>query len=129
MSKLINEELSYLLNGICFKIHNDLGRYRNEKQYSDAFEFILKEKNMKYQREKFLPPSFNGERMRNIPDFLIEDKIVIDFKAKDYITRDDYYQMKRYLSSLNLKLGIIYNFRQKILVPKRIINSESAVLA
>jgi GxxExxY protein len=87
-------------------------------------EFLLKEKGIKYAREEFLPPSFEGEGNRNKPDFIIEDKIIIDFKAKNFITKEDYYQMRRYLASINLKLGIIYNFRCQVLIPKRVINSE-----
>lgn len=87
-------------------------------------EFLLNEKGIILEREKKLPLSFEGEKMRSIPDFVIADAIVVDFKAKDFITRDDYYQMRRYLISLNFKLGIICNFRQRILVPKRVINSQ-----
>ena len=39
------------------------------------------------------------------------------------VTKEDYYQMKRYLTVCDKKLGIIINFRQKYLTPKRVINS------
>jgi len=116
-------ELSYQLTGIFFKIHNELGRFRNEKQYVDALENALKLNNIVYQREKSLPKSFNGEAdNRNIPDFIIEDEIIIDIKAKRIITKSDYFQMKRYLCSANKKLGVIINFRQMFLTSKRIVN-------
>jgi GxxExxY protein len=102
-----------------------LGRYRNERQYTDALEFIFKENKIRYLREKFLPISFEGEKPnRNIPDFIIENKIVLDVKAKPFITKDDCFQLRRYLASLNKKLGLIVNFRQLYLYPKRILNSD-----
>ena len=120
---ILYPELSYLITGILFKVHNELGRFRNEKQYADALENFLKLNEIDYKREKSLPPSFDGEaNNRNIPDFVIEDKIIIDLKAKRLITKEDYFQMKRYLVSYNKKLGIIVNFRQNILTPKRIVN-------
>ncbi len=128
MPRIINNnilypELSYKLTGIFFKIHNQLGRFKNEKQYADAVEFFLNENHIDYAREVSLPASFEGEKARrNIPDFIADDKIIIDIKAKRIITKDDYFQMKRYLSSSNKKLGIIVNFRQKFLTPKRIVN-------
>jgi len=124
MEKVILPKLSYKICGFCYQIHNDLGRFRNEKQYADAMEQLLKENNIKYAREEFLSPSFEGEGNRNKPDFTIEDKIIIDFKAKNFITKDDYFQMKRYLASKNIKLGLIINFHQKFLAPKRVLNSE-----
>ena len=64
-----------------------------------------------------------GERnRRKIPDFIIEDKIIIDLKAKTFITKEDYFQMKRYLVSYGKKLGLIINFRQRYLYPKRILS-------
>ena len=124
-SKVIFPELSYKICGLCFKVHNKLGRFRNEKQYADALEDILKESKISHIRELPLPDSFNGERKRrNIPDFIIENKIVVDFKAKRIITKEDYFQMRRYLASSKYRLGIIINFRQKVLSPKRVLNTE-----
>ena len=57
-------------------------------------------------------------------DFIIEDKIIIELKAKPFITKNDYYQTRRYLELLNLELGIIVDFRQKYLKPKRILNPK-----
>lgn len=123
--KVVYPELSYKICGFCFFIHNKLGRYRSEKQYADALEHLLKENGIKYIREKPLVHSFEGEKgERNIPDFIIEDKIIVDLKAKSIITKDDYFQMKRYLVSANKKLGLIFNFRQKYLHPKRILNKH-----
>lgn len=119
---IIYPELSYKVCGFCFYIHNKLGRYLNEKQYADALENLLKESKIKYIREKALLSSFKGEKeRRNIPDFIVEDKIVIDIKAKPFITKEDYFQMRRYLISSKKKLGLIINFRQKYLYPKRVL--------
>ena len=124
---IIYPELSYKVCGLFFNIHKKLGRYRNEKQYADALEALLEENSVKYIREKPLPPSFNGEKKgRNVPDFIIENKLIVDIKSKDFITKEDYFQMQRYLQSCGKKLGLIVNFRQKHLYPKRIINKNFA---
>ncbi|MBA3047478.1 GxxExxY protein [Patescibacteria group bacterium] len=113
------------MNGLLFKTHNDLGRYKNEKQYADYFEDLLKKNNYKYSREYKLAPSFHGEKNgRNICDFIIEDKIVIEFKTVKFLTQEDYFQVKRYLSCSGLRLGILVNFRQNYLTPKRVLNNE-----
>ena len=80
---------------------------------------------MRYEREKFLPESFEGEKLnRNRIDFLIEDIMIIELKVKRVIERQDFYQTKRYLVAFNKRLGLIVNFREKYLKPKRIINSQ-----
>lgn len=122
--KIIYKELSFKINRVLFDVHNELGRYANEKQICDLIEKILKEKQINYVRE-FSPQLLeNGEKIkRNRFDFLIENKIVLEIKCKSFLTREDYYQLRRYLSSINLKLGVLVNFRDERLHPKRILNS------
>ena len=121
--KVLYPELSYALCGFCFKIHNKLGRFRNEKQYADALEELLKENKISYQRESRLPKSFDGEKSnRNIVDFIVEEKVIVELKAKAFVTKEDYFQVKRYLESSEKNLGILVNFRRKFLSPKRILN-------
>lgn len=121
----IYKELSYTITGILFDIHNALGNYLNERQYGDAIEEHLKSHGISYVRELQLPPSFqNEEAGRNKIDFIIDDKIILELKTKRLLDRTDYYQLKRYLASYNKKLGLLVNFREKYLKPRRVLNSS-----
>jgi len=125
-TKLIYPELSYKVNDVLFAVHNKLGRFCNKQQYADAVEQYLQELGMKYEREVILPPSFEKEtKGRNKMDFIIDNRIILEIKAKKFLTNEDYYQVKRYLTALNKKLGIIVNFRKKFIQPKRILNSQA----
>lgn len=122
--EIIYAELSYKINGLCFKVQYELGRFCREKQYADRLEEVLKEKNIEYKREVILGEITNTVIKGNIADFIVEGKIILDLKSKKYITKEDYFQMQRYLKSANIKLGIIVNFRDSYLKPKRIVNNE-----
>ncbi|MCX6763562.1 MAG: GxxExxY protein [Candidatus Moranbacteria bacterium] len=121
--EILYPELSYKLNGIFFKIHKDVGRYSREKQYADAFERELIKNNLKYSREERIikENNFTG----NVTDFIVDDSIVVELKAKKFVTKDDFYQVKRYLISLNKKLGLIVNFRDDFIKTKRVLNNCS----
>jgi len=124
--ELVYKELSYKIQGLLFEVHNELGRFCNEKQCGDLFEKKLISNNIPYQREAVLPKSFYGEKSgRNRIDFIIDDKIVIEFKCKRVINREDYNQVRRYLKALNKKLGLIVNFNDKFLKPRSVLNSEA----
>ena len=125
MDKIIYPELSYKITGILFKTHNELGMHCSEKQYCDLIEKYLTEQKIAYNREQILPPIFEGEKPgRNKADFIVENKIVLEIKSKKIITKDDYYQTRKYLTVIHLKLGILVNFRSAYLHPKRILNSS-----
>jgi len=119
--EIIYPELSYSLTGLCYEIHNRLERFCRERQYGDEFEKLLKEKDIRYKR-KYSLSHLGKEVVGNIVDFMIDEVILVDLKAKKFITKDDYYQMLRYLQASNLKLGLLINFRNSHLKPKRTIN-------
>ncbi|MFA5318517.1 MAG: GxxExxY protein [Patescibacteria group bacterium] len=122
--KIVYKDLSYKIVGLCFKAHDILGRFCREKQYCDILENLFKQEKIKYEREKNLDIILGESKIGgNRVDFIIEDKILFDAKAKNFITKEDYRQMKRYLQATGLKLCIVINFREISLKPKRILNS------
>ena len=122
--KIIYKDLSYKIMGLCFEVHDKLGRFGREKQYCDLLELLLQREGIKHEREKELTIFLSENKIGgNKADFLIDDKILFDAKAKNYITKEDYRQMKRYLIASNLKLAMIVNFREVSIRPKRILNS------
>lgn len=122
--KIIYGDISYKIVGLCFEVHDKLGRFCREKQYCDLLEILFKRDNINYEREKDLSLLLGEEKVGgNKVDFIINNKILFDAKAKNYITKEDYRQMKRYLTICGLKLCLIVNFREVSLRPKRILNS------
>ena len=124
-SKLVYPDLSYRINGVLFSVHNELGRFRNENQYADRVEEKFKNLGIIYEREKIIPESFVGEKSgRNKIDFIVENKIILEIKSKRITSKEEYYQVRRYLGAFNKRLGVLVNFRDKYLKPKRILNSS-----
>ena len=123
--KLLYKDLTYRIRGIMFEIQNELGRFRNEKQYGDALASKFDQNAIKYKREFILPISFDGEKIgRNRVDFLVEDLVIIELKCEPVLTRDDYHQCQRYLESTDLDLALLVNFRPRYLLVRRILNHK-----
>lgn len=117
--RLIYPKLSYILVGVCFATHNELGPYAREKQYAYLIEKKLKETNIPFKRE--LKISDSG----NIVDFLVDNKIILEIKVKRILTKDDYFQLQRYLQESRVKLGLLVNFRNKYIKPVRVIRIDT----
>ncbi|MDO8581858.1 MAG: GxxExxY protein [bacterium] len=118
-TKLLYPELSYSVAGICFSAHNELGPYAREKQYGDVIKRLLMEKSIPFQRE------FSIGSSGNILDFLIDEKIILEIKAKRILTRDDYEQTQRYLQETGTRLALLVNFRNKYIKPVRVVKIDS----
>ena len=123
--KILYRELSYRLNGLLFDVHNAIGRFGREKQYADAFSQLLQGQRISFEREKELPLPLVENSRTNVADFIIDGKILLEFKAKPLITKADYYQTQRYLQATGIKLGLLINFRNRYLKPIRIIRINS----
>jgi GxxExxY protein len=117
--KLIYPELSYKVVGILYGIHNEHGRFLREKQYADLCEKEFNKASIVSKREFTIGDS--GNRV----DFLIEESMILELKARAFISKEDYYQVQRYLQSSGMKLGLLVNFRNRYLKPVRVIKIET----
>jgi len=121
--ELIYPELSYQINGCAFKIHNKLGYGHLEKVYQKALKIEFEKEKFTFVDLKQLPVIYSDQKVSTyVPDFLIEDKIVIDLKRSGRITPEDYEQLKRYLRRTGYKLGLIIHFGSEGVISKRVLN-------
>ncbi|HVF69132.1 MAG TPA: GxxExxY protein [Xanthomonadales bacterium] len=125
MSNLVYPELSFKLVGILFEVHNELGNRYQEKYYQRAVEIAFKKQKIPYKKELEVSLTFDNESIgKYFLDFLIDDKIVLELKVKPILTKTDYKQVRAYLNSSKLKLGILANFYGNSLEYERILNSK-----
>ena len=120
-TKVIYPEFSYKIVGLAFDVQNELGQFAREKQYADLLEKRLKENNIPYKRELRIGDS------GNIVDFLVGDgeQIILELKTTRVLGRTHFRQMQNYLQQTHIKLGILINFSDKYLKPKRVLLIDS----
>jgi GxxExxY protein len=120
---IIYKDLSYKIIGIAYNIFNELGPGHKEKYYQNAFALAFKNENIKFQRETYTPLIFNNKVIgKYFLDFEIEEKIVLEIKRGERISRRDIEQLYTYLKSKNLKLGLLIRFTEQGAIAKRIVN-------
>ena len=119
---LLYPELSYLLMGILFEIHNKLGNKFQEKHYQRALEIELRKPCIPYEKEFKTQVNFEGEKLGDFfLDFVIDKKIILETKTIPMITMNDVKQVIRYLESTGMHLGIIVNFRGSQVEYRRVV--------
>lgn len=110
-SKLIFKALSYKVLGILFATFNDVGFGHKEHFYQKAVAVNLKDVGLKFQEQMPAKMSYKGKHIGIYYfDFLIDDKIVLEIKVRNYFSKKDIEQPYSYLKVKNLKLGIIAHF-------------------
>lgn len=109
---LIYPEESRKLLGLAIQLHNEMGCGFKEKVYQDAFEVLLRENKIPYEREKHIELVFHDVKLEHdfFYDFLIDDKIGVELKAVSEIVGEFESQIINYLHISNHKLGLLLNF-------------------
>ncbi len=61
---LLYPELSNRIIGIAMQLHREMGCGFKEKVYQDAFEVLLKEEGIEYEKEKHIELIFHGVKRK-----------------------------------------------------------------
>lgn len=127
MNIYVYKEESSILLGLAFQLHKELGCGFKEKVYQDAFEVLLKENNIPYEREKHITMTYHGVVLQHdyYYDFLCYDKIGVELKANSEIVGEFESQLINYLHVGNHQLGLLLNFGTTSLQYKFIPNHHS----
>ena len=119
-------EISEKIIGAAIEVHRYHGPGLVEKIYEDSLchEFALR--GITFKRQRPVEVYYKGVRIsENLwLDLLVEDKVILDLKAKEAMTAFDKAKLLSYLRLSNLKLGLLINFHEIILKDgiKRVIN-------
>ena len=109
---LIYPELSNKVLGLAIQLHREMGCGFRDKVYQDAFEVLLKENKLPFEREKHIDLVFHGMKLEHgfFYDFLIDNKIGVELKAVSEIIGEYEAQIINYLHVSNHKLGLLLNY-------------------
>jgi len=115
--------LSYRIVGILFEVWNEIGYSHKEKYIEKAIAKSLIDNKIPFEEQLKVDLTFNGDKIgAYFLDFLIDNKIILELKKKDFFSKNDINQVYTYLKSTGLKLGIIAHFTSKGVRFRRILN-------
>lgn len=121
---LLYPELSYEVQGAVYAVSNSYGIGFKEKIYQNALtEELAKRKIPFTQQQRINIYSLESGKILGtyIPDFVIDDKIILEIKASDFTTGNDLRQQQSYLRASKYEIGYLVNFCTEKLFVKRFI--------
>ena len=121
---LLHKDLSYKLQGAFMEVRNNFGSGHKEIVYQNALIEEFSANKILFEKEKniniYSPKT--GNKVGNYRvDFLIDNKIIIELKAVDFIPKNFIDQIYSYLKNSKYELGYFVNFKSPKLYIKRII--------
>ena len=120
--KYPESELTKKIIGLAFDLFNEIGGGFPEKVYQNGLAEKFIESEMNFKRENYCAISLNNKRIGHFfVDFIVENKIVLEIKARNELFRRDTSQTINYLKLKNYKVGLVLLFGDKKVNIKRLI--------
>jgi len=122
MSKLLESDLSYKIRGCFYSVFNKYGPGLKEIIYQKALEEEFNKQKIKFHSQKRINIySLDSGKLLGtyIPDFIVEEKIIVELKANSYLTQIDINQQRSYLRANMYEIAYLVNFGVNKLEIKR----------
>ena len=122
---LLYKDLAYRIVGCFYEAYNVLGPAHKEQIYHKALALEFKSKDISFSDKKRLKVRYKGKEIGVYePDFVIEDKIVVEIKSLLHMPGVFEKQLYYYLRGTDYKLGYLVNFgTEKLDIRRRIYDS------
>ena len=124
--KLLHAELTQEIIGAYYRVYNTLGYGFVEKVYHHAMIIELLSRGLSLKSEQPITVYY-----QQIPigtyyaDLVVENKIILELKAAQYVSDAHLAQLTNYLSATDMELGLLLNFgKQAKFVRRVLLNSR-----
>jgi GxxExxY protein len=109
---MTENEIGTILVGTAIDVHRELGPGLLESVYEVVLEHELKQRGLTVKRQVPISIVYKGiafaEAFR--ADLLVADKVIVELKSVEQISKAHRKQIQTYLCLTGLKLGYIFNF-------------------
>jgi len=110
---ILHPKLSYDLQGAFYEVANTIGKGMKEKVYQNALAEVLDEEGVLYEEQKRISiysPKSGNTLGTYVPDFLIDDTIIVELKATKYTHKEAKKQHFSYLKASEYEVSYLVNF-------------------
>ncbi|MCW1888241.1 MAG: GxxExxY protein [Candidatus Moranbacteria bacterium] len=121
--KLLHKELSYAVRGALFTVKKQLGLGHKEAIYQKALAEELKKQNIPFTKEASIDIKYDDKKIGLYrPDFIVDNKIIIELKALPTIGKFEKQQVWHYLKGSSYEVALLANFGHADIEIERFIN-------
>ena len=127
---LLYRDLTYTIRNILFEIKKTIGLGHKESVYQNAFEEELLHRRIAFSKERQIPITYRDKKIGVYqPDFVIDEKIIVEFKSIPFIGQKEKKQLWTYLKGSEYRLALLVNFGSSELDIKRVVYDQARMHA
>ncbi len=109
--KWLYKNITQKIIGCCYNVHNILGSGHKEAVYGQALCKEFHKENIDYAQEVVLSVKYQNDPVGTYrADFIVENKILLEIKAVEFMPKNYEIQLLHYLKTTGYKIGLLINF-------------------
>ena len=114
MNILLHGELSKSIIKIFYQVYNELGYGFLERVYQNALFYELKSSGFKVEARRSIKVYYKQMEVGEyFADLIVDDKIILELKAVEYLVEEHEIQLINYLRATDCEVGLLLNFGKK----------------
>jgi GxxExxY protein len=115
-----DDELTAIIIGCAYDVHNTLGSGFLEKVYENALRVELIRRGLSVKQQEPIKVYYLGELVGDYyADLLVENRIVVELKAVLALTKEHEVQLVNYLTATRTETGLLINFGSSVQVKRK----------
>jgi GxxExxY protein len=126
-----HDALTYKIIGCAMAVHRELGPGLREDTYQRSLANHLSESSLSIEEEKLYPVFDDQDQERlvgyYVPDFIIEESVIVEIKALKTLDNSHLAQLIGYLAVSGLALGLLLNFGERSLRYRRVLPPQKVI--
>ncbi len=112
--ELLHKDLTDIILKTFYEVYNELGYGFLEKVYQNSLLIELRNKGLNVIPQKKIKVYYKGNEVGEYyADLIVEDKIVLELKAVEYVVEEFENQLLNYLRGTDCEVGLLLNFGKK----------------
>ena len=112
--ELLHKDLTDIILKTFYEVYNELGYGFLENVYQNALLIELRNKGLNVVPQKRIKVYYKGDEVGDyFADLIVEEKIILELKAADYIVEQFENQIVNYLRGTDCEVGLLLNFGKK----------------
>jgi len=114
---MTENEIAKLIVDASIQIHKELGPGLLETVYEVLLKHELESRDLKVDRQIPIPINYKGIKFQQgfKADLIVEDKVIIELKSVETISKAHKKQVLTYLKLTDKKLGFLLNFGEALM--------------
>src|SRR5512146_264253 len=110
-------EITEQIIGAAIEVHKVLGPGLLESAYEECLCHELNGRQIPFRRQVEIPVTYKGVNLAcgYTADLIVDDKVVVEFKAVEHIARVHQAQLLTYMKLLSIRKGLLINFHTAVL--------------